>query len=68
MGRLWLPAVLIGIGIASLIVAPLAQSCVTGSDTRVCETGWTIVLNVSGGILIASGALWFGRDLIRWAG
>jgi hypothetical protein len=68
MGRLWLPATLIGIGIASLVVAPMAQSCVTWSDGRACETGWTIVLNVLGGLLIVSGALWFGLHVMRRPG
>ena len=60
MGKLWIPAALIGVGIASLMVAPVAQSCVTWSDSRACETAGTIVLNVVGWALFVAGTLWFG--------
>ena len=68
MGRLWLPATLIGIGIASLLLAPIVQPCITWSDGRACESGWTIVLNVLGGLLIVSGVVWFGLHMMRRAG
>jgi hypothetical protein len=50
---------LVAIGLAALIVAPMAQSCVYWSDGQACETGGTIVLNIVGGILIVVG-LWTG--------
>ena len=51
----WLGVCLIGLGVAVLIVAPLAQSCIVGSDSRACETIGTIVLNVVGLVMIAVG-------------
>ncbi|HEX7173268.1 MAG TPA: hypothetical protein VF365_11770 [Candidatus Limnocylindria bacterium] len=58
MSRPWLALSLIAIGVAVLIVAPMAQSCVTELDHRVCETAGTIVLNVVGAVSIAGGTLW----------
>jgi hypothetical protein len=60
MGWLWLAVSIVAIGLAALIVAPMAQSCTTDIDTRVCETGGTIVLNVVGGVLVVLGGLWSG--------
>jgi hypothetical protein len=53
----WTGVLVVGLGVGVLIVAPLAQSCVTGSDYRVCETIGTVVLNVVGLVLIAAGAV-----------
>jgi hypothetical protein len=41
-------AILIVAGIGQLAAAPLAQSCLSSGDMRVCETIGVIVLNVSG--------------------
>jgi len=42
-------------GLACLILAPHAVSCVSGSDYRVCETIGTVVLNVVGALQVATG-------------
>ncbi len=47
--------VLVVLGIGQLLLAPLAQSCLSSSDMRVCETIATIVLNVSGATCLAIG-------------
>jgi hypothetical protein len=57
MKGLFLPAILLGLGIAALIVAPLAQICNVNGDSSACETAGTIVLNVVGGGLIAGGGI-----------
>jgi len=57
MRRLWLATCLIALGLAGLIVAPMAQSCFYWSDGQACETGGTIILNVVGGVFIVIGAL-----------
>jgi len=63
MGKLWIPAILLGIGIASLVVAPMAQYCVTWSDGQACETAGTVALNVLGWVAIATGTLWL---VLHW--
>jgi len=68
MRRLLLPAALIGIGIGTLVVAPMAQSCVVWSDGQACETGWTIVLNLLGALFIGIGALRIGFIWMRRLG
>jgi len=60
MGRLWLAVSVVAIGLAALIVAPMAQSCIYWSDGQACETGGTVVLNMVGGVLIVVGGLWAG--------
>ena len=37
---------LVGIGLACLAIAPVAQTCVTDFDHQVCETTGTVVSNL----------------------
>jgi len=53
----WLGSLLIALGVAALLVAPLVQWCVVDGDSSACETIGTIVLNVAGGVLIAVGGV-----------
>lgn len=52
----WLGILLIVIGLAMLVVAPQAQSCVTDFDSTACETSGTILLKVVGLALVAAAA------------
>jgi hypothetical protein len=58
-GRLTVWAVpggaLVAAGIGQLAVAPLAVSCIAGTDYRFCETIGVIVLNVSGVACVLAG-------------
>jgi hypothetical protein len=65
MQRLWFVSVLIGIGIACLVLAPSATACISWGDGRSCETGWTIALNVAGWVLLALAALLSGAAWLR---
>ena len=53
----WLGLLLVGLGVAALLAAPLAQWCVVDGDGSACETVGTIVLNVAGAVLIALGGV-----------
>jgi hypothetical protein len=56
MGRVRLAGLLLlAGGLACLLLAPHAVSCVSGSDYRVCETIGTVVLNVVGAVQVATG-------------
>ena len=57
MKRYWAGLLLVALGVAALVVAPQAQSCIVGSDYRVCETAGTVVLNVAGGLLLGVGGV-----------
>ena len=52
----WLGLLLIGLGIALLLVAPQAQSCVTEFDHTACRATGTIILKVVGVALVAAAA------------
>jgi len=56
--RLWVALLLALVGVAALLVAPAAQWCVVDGDASACETIGTIVLNVVGVVLIATGGAW----------
>ncbi|HTE65573.1 MAG TPA: hypothetical protein VK736_04860 [Candidatus Binatia bacterium] len=49
-------ALLLAAGLACLLVAPQAVSCLSAEDTSVCETAGTIVLNVVGAMQLSVGA------------
>jgi hypothetical protein len=53
----WLGLLLVGLGVAALILAPQAQWCVVDGDSSACETIGTIVLNGAGAVLIALGGV-----------
>ncbi|MEX2137460.1 MAG: hypothetical protein WEB29_11020 [Chloroflexota bacterium] len=53
----WLGILLIVLGLAVLLVAPQAQSCVMDFDSTACETGGTIILKVVGLALVATAAI-----------
>ena len=53
----WLGVLLVVLGVAALLAAPLAQWCVVDGDSKACETIGTIVLNVVGGVLFAVGGV-----------
>jgi nitrate reductase gamma subunit len=55
--RFWLGVLLVALGVAALLAAPLVQWCVVDGDASACETIGTIVLNVVGGVLIAVGGV-----------
>jgi drug/metabolite transporter (DMT)-like permease len=52
-----LGVILIVAGLAMLLVAPQAQSCVTDFDATVCEATGTIVLKVVGLALVVVAAI-----------
>jgi drug/metabolite transporter (DMT)-like permease len=52
----WLGILLIVVGLAVLLVAPQAQSCVTNFRSTACEAGGTILLKVVGLVLVAAAA------------
>jgi drug/metabolite transporter (DMT)-like permease len=52
----WLGLLLIVLGIAMLLVAPQAQSCVTAFDHTSCRATGTIVLKVVGLALVVAAA------------
>jgi drug/metabolite transporter (DMT)-like permease len=52
----WLGLLLIVLGIALLLVAPQAQSCVTAFDHTSCRATGTILLKVAGLALVAGAA------------
>lgn len=53
----WLGVLLIVVGLAVVLVAPQAQSCVTDFDATVCETTGTIILKAVGLVLVATAAV-----------
>jgi drug/metabolite transporter (DMT)-like permease len=57
----WLGLLLIVAGLALLLLAPRAQSCVTDFDATVCETTGAIVLKVVGVVLVAAAAIVVAR-------
>ena len=52
----WLGLLLIVLGIALLLVAPQAQSCVTAFDHTSCRATGTVLLKVTGLALVAAAA------------
>lgn len=52
----WLALLLIVAGLAMLLVAPQAQSCVTDFDHTACRATGTILLKVVGVALVAAAA------------
>ena len=52
----WLGISLIALGIAVLLVAPHAQTCVTDFDHTACRATGTILLKVVGVALVAAAA------------
>ena len=60
-----MPAVLVGIGLACFVIAPMAQTCVTDFDYRACETAGTVVLNLVGLAFVGIGGAWLYRNLLR---
>ena len=57
--RQWVAAAILALGVVALVMAPRAQWCVTSGDATACETIATIVLNVLGVVLLASGLIAF---------
>jgi drug/metabolite transporter (DMT)-like permease len=55
-GWRWLGLLLIALGIALLLVAPQAQSCVTAFDHTSCRATGTILLKVVGLALVVAAA------------
>jgi drug/metabolite transporter (DMT)-like permease len=55
-GWRWLGITLIALGLAILLVAPQAQTCVTDFDHTACRATGTIVLKVVGVALVAAAA------------
>jgi drug/metabolite transporter (DMT)-like permease len=55
-GWRWLGLLLIVLGIAMLLVAPQAQSCVAAFDHTSCRATGTILLKVVGLALVAAAA------------
>jgi len=55
-GWRWLGLLLIVLGIALLLVAPQAQSCVTAFDHTSCRATGTILLKVVGLALVVTAA------------
>ena len=53
----WLGVMLIITGLALLLVAPQAQSCVTDFDATVCEATGTVVLKIVGLVLVVAAAI-----------
>lgn len=56
-GARWLGVILMVLGLAVLLVAPQAQSCVTDFHATVCEATGTIVLKGVGLLLVTAGAI-----------
>ena len=52
----WLGLLLIVLGIALLLAAPQAQSCVTAFDHTSCRATGTILLKVTGLAMVAAAA------------
>ena len=63
--RLWLIGMVVVLGIVCLVLAPMATSCISWSDGRACETGWTVVLNAVGWLLLAAAARLSGIGWLR---
>jgi hypothetical protein len=63
----WLGILVIAGGLALLIVAPQAQSCVTDYDSTACETAGIIAFNIAGlvGITIGGVLAVFGLEPLR---
>jgi hypothetical protein len=61
----WVAAGLFALGVAALIVAPQARTCMTSGDSTACETIGIIALNVAGVILLASGVIAFAVATAR---
>jgi drug/metabolite transporter (DMT)-like permease len=57
----WLGVLLIVLGIAVLLVAPQAQSCVTDFHSTACETTVTNILKGVGLALVAAAAIVLAR-------
>lgn len=55
-GWRWLGISLIALGLAILLVAPQAQTCVTNFDHTACRATGTILLKVVGVALVAAAA------------
>lgn len=55
----WVGAAIFLLGVVALIVGPQARSCLTSSDSTICETIGVIVLNAVGTILLAVGVIAF---------
>ena len=65
MRKLLVPSLIVGIGIASIAVAPSAQSCFVWSNGRACETVGTIAFNLIGLAMIGIGGLWLFARVTR---
>jgi drug/metabolite transporter (DMT)-like permease len=57
----WLGILLIVLGLAVLLVAPQAQSCVTRFDGTACQASGTVLLKVVGLGLVAAAAAVLAR-------